>query len=101
MFRRIRASLIHLAGSFQRARIDQELIQELENHVELNIDDNVLAGMPPAVARREALMRLGGFQQTLEQCRDIRTAGWLDRLLERRWLPRITRESPSRQRDDD
>jgi hypothetical protein len=60
-------------GSFDGTRRDRELVQELEAHLQMHIADNVRAGMTFAAARRDALIKLGGFQQTLERCRDVET----------------------------
>ena len=67
----LRIRLRRFMGLTDRARRDRELVRELECHVQLHTADNLRAGMTPIAARRDALIRLGGFQQTLEQCRDI------------------------------
>ena len=68
------AWLVRLGGAFHRERADRELAAELESHLQMHIADNVRAGMTPEGARRDALMRLGGAEQTMESCRDQR--GW-------------------------
>ncbi|HEY2013892.1 MAG TPA: permease prefix domain 1-containing protein, partial [Bryobacteraceae bacterium] len=53
---RIIEVLYHRVRSFfSRASVEQELDQELRYHVEREIEENVLAGMTPAEARRVAL----------------------------------------------
>ena len=47
---------------------------EMESHLQLHIDDNVRAGMTPAQAQREAMMKLGGLEQTKEAPRPQRLA---------------------------
>src|SRR5260370_18245089 len=44
----------------------------MESHLQMRIDDNLRAGMSTAEARREALMKLGGIEQTKENYRDRR-----------------------------
>ena len=66
-----RASFIRLLTSFRKERVDRELDIELATHLEIHIADNLSAGMDPAQARREALLKLGGVQQTKEAYRDI------------------------------
>ena len=41
-------------------------------HLQLHIDDNLRQGMSEAEARREALLKLGGLEQTKERYRDRR-----------------------------
>lgn len=68
--RRLRALLVRLAGLFGRKRHDREFGAELQEHVQAHIEDNLRAGMPPDVARHDALLKLGGIDATLEQYRD-------------------------------
>ncbi len=49
--------------------IDDEIIQELEFHLEMRARDNVLAGMSEADARADALRRFGDFEGTRRLCR--------------------------------
>ena len=76
----LRSRLIRLIAAVDCCRRDGELVQELETHIQLHTEDNVRAGMSPAAARRDALIKLGGFQQTLEQCRDVCTVRCVGRL---------------------
>jgi hypothetical protein len=54
---------------------------ELESHVALHTDDGIRAGLTPAEARRQALIRLGGAEQTRQAHRERRTLPWLESLL--------------------
>jgi predicted permease len=65
--------------SFRRVEID--LDQEVHSHLEMLIDENIRAGMPPHEARRAARIELGGVEQVKEQVRDARTGAFLDSLL--------------------
>ncbi len=47
----------------------------------MHIADNVRAGMTPDEARRQALIALGGMEQTRERYRDAVTFRWIDALL--------------------
>ena len=47
----------------------------------MHIADNIRAGMTPDEARRQALIALGGMEQTREQYRDAITFRWIDALL--------------------
>jgi putative ABC transport system permease protein len=53
------AIVSRIANLFHRSRIDREIDAELRSHIALRIDDNVAAGMTPAEARRDALVRFG------------------------------------------
>src|SRR5580704_18828416 len=70
--RRLRALLLRLGGLFGKEPCERELADEMESHVQLHIDDNLRRGMPPAEARREAIMKLGGIEQTKETYRERR-----------------------------
>ncbi len=61
-------------GSFAGNRAERELSAELESHLQLHVDDNLRAGMTPAEARRQALLKLGGVESAKEAYRDRR--GW-------------------------
>jgi predicted permease len=50
-----------------------EIDAELHSHLQLHIDDNLKAGMPPEEARRDALLKLGGLAQTKESVHDQQT----------------------------
>jgi putative ABC transport system permease protein len=90
-----RAALMRLAGVFTRRRREQELARELESHLQLHIDDNLRAGMTPAEARRVALVRLGGIEQTKERYRDRAGLPWLETAIQDvRGSARLMRRTP-------
>src|SRR6185295_5223073 len=68
--RHVRAFFVRLAGLFNHRRRERELADELESHLHLHIEDNLRAGMTPVEARRQALIKLGGIEQTKEIYRD-------------------------------
>src|SRR5712671_5341316 len=70
--RRVRGWLLRLGGLFGRERRERELAAEMESHLQMHIEDNLRAGMSSEIARREALMKLGGVEQTKEIYRDRR-----------------------------
>jgi len=59
---------------FRKEEFDHELSAELAAHLELHIEDNLRSGMSPEEARRKAVLKLGGVEQTKESIRDHR--GW-------------------------
>ena len=74
----VRTAWARLRGVFAGDARDRDLAAELESHLQFHIDDNLRAGMPPAEARRVAVLRLGGLEQTKERYRDRRGLPWLD-----------------------
>jgi hypothetical protein len=63
---------LRLRLRFRRKQADQELIDELRDHLEQQIKDNVARGMSPEDARYCALRAMGGITQIEQQCRDAR-----------------------------
>src|SRR5215469_2394778 len=89
----VRTWFLRLAGFFRKR--DAEVSAELENHMQLHIEDNLRAGMTPDAARRDALMKLGGVEQTKENYRDRRGLPLLDTLLQDlRYALRMFRGNP-------
>ena len=51
--------LRRISNLFSRPKLGQEIDAELRSHIEMRIEDNIAAGMPPGEARRDALHRFG------------------------------------------
>jgi predicted permease len=68
--RRLRALLKRLINLFNKETSEGEFSAEMESHLQLHIEDNLRSGMAPQEARRQALLRLGGLEQTKEIYRD-------------------------------
>ena len=79
--RKLRALWRRAGGVFAGRRADQDLHDELESHLQHHVDDNVRAGMSPAEARRQALLKLGGIDSTTEAVRDRRGLPSLESLV--------------------
>jgi predicted permease len=80
--RSLRAWFLRLSGLFRKDRSDRELAAEIENHLRLHIEDNLRAGMSPEAARRDALIKLGGLEQTKETIRERRGLPLVEVLLQ-------------------
>ena len=78
----LRSWFQRLGGHFHRRKRDAEFSSELESHLQFHIADNLRAGMTPEAARRDALMKLGGVEQTKETYRDRRGMPVLEALLQ-------------------
>lgn len=93
--KRIRAWFLRITGIVPKQRQEQDFSDELASHLEMHIDDNLRAGMPPEQARREAHLRLGGLEHTKQAHREGRTIPFLETLLQDiRYALRQLRRSP-------
>jgi putative ABC transport system permease protein len=61
-----------LLGSIARRRSEKELADELASHIEMQIEDNLRAGMGTAQAERAARLKFGGVEAVKESYRDQR-----------------------------
>jgi len=80
--RKIRALMIRMRGLFSAGSIDKEISAELDSHVGLHTEANVRAGLTPEEARRQALIRLGGAEQTRQAYRDRSTVPAVESILQ-------------------
>src|SRR5580704_7283698 len=76
-----RSVLLRILSFFRRSTRETDPDAELSSHLQLHIDDYVRDGMSPAEARRQALLKLGGLEQTKELIRDQRTFPFAESLL--------------------
>jgi predicted permease len=81
---------------FQRAKVEQELEEELRFHLEEHIAQEIAAGKTPEEARFAALRALGGMELRKEECRDMRHMNLLDNFVrDLRFGIRMLRKNPS------
>src|SRR5262245_11262472 len=86
---------LRLRSLFRRAQADQELDDELRDHLDRATEEYVTKGMAPDEARRRARLDLGGIEQTKEKCRDARRVNWIqDFAQDLRYGLRTVRKSP-------
>jgi putative ABC transport system permease protein len=64
---------------FSRKKID-ETDEELQFHIEKQIEANLAVGMSPSEARRQALIAFGGVEGTREACSEARPGWFFDTL---------------------
>jgi putative ABC transport system permease protein len=80
---------------FRKDRNERNLSDELQTHLDQLTEEEIRAGIPPAAARRAALIELGGMEQVKEQVREVRAGAWLESLLQDlRYSVRMLRKSP-------
>ena len=81
LMRKLRALGIRLAGLLGRQRAEAGFSDELEAHLALDIEDGVRSGLSEHEARRRAIIRLGGVEQTRQAYRERSGIPWLESLL--------------------
>jgi macrolide transport system ATP-binding/permease protein len=87
---------MRLRSLFFRAKVEQELDEELRYHLEREIDEKITAGMRPTDARYAALQRLRNVEQRKEECRDMRGLSAIDNILQDlRYAVRQLRKNPA------
>ena len=74
--------LAGLFGLFGSGRGEQDFTVELETHIALDTEAGVRNGLTPEEARRQALVRLGGAEQTRQAHRERRTLPWVESLIQ-------------------
>ena len=69
---------LRLRSIFRRDRVEDELRDELQFHLDQLTDQHVARGMTPEAARVAALRALHGIEQRKEECRDARRVGLVE-----------------------
>src|SRR5216117_2718409 len=86
---------LRLRSLFRWAQADQELDDELRDHLERKTEEYMAQGTTQEEARRRARLDLGGIEQTKEKCRDARRVNWIqDFVQDLRFGLRLLRKSP-------
>src|SRR5215475_12955734 len=93
--RPLRATWARFRNLFRTRKLDRDFDAELAAHLEFHIADNLRAGMSTAEARRKALIKLGGLDQTRDDYRGTAGFPFLESLLQdARFAIRTLRKSP-------
>jgi putative ABC transport system permease protein len=74
----LRRFWVRMLGWFGRSERERALSEEFQSHLEMQVDDNLRAGMTHEAARRAALLKLGGAESAKEALRDLWTVRWID-----------------------
>ncbi len=82
MIASIRSAIARIRAFANKPVRDTDLDQELASHLDFAIEENLRHGLSPEEARRQALIRIGGVEQSREQQRAARGLPALDILLQ-------------------
>ncbi|HEV2245242.1 MAG TPA: ABC transporter permease, partial [Terriglobia bacterium] len=74
--------LNRIAAIARSRKLEGELDEELQLHIELKTQENIAAGMPPEDARYAALRAFGKLEQKKEECRDADRLRWLEDIIQ-------------------
>ena len=93
--KRVRQVLRRLANLVTGRRQEDRLREEIEEHIALQTEENMRAGLPPVEARRQALTKFGAVEPVKEAYRDQESIPFVENLLcDLRYGLRILRKSP-------
>ena len=86
---------LRLRSLFLKDRAELDLSDEIQFHLQNQIDEFVAQGMNPQEARRAARQSLGGVAQVKQECRDMRRTNLIENFLQDvRFGFRMLRRSP-------
>jgi macrolide transport system ATP-binding/permease protein len=86
---------LRLKSILRGHRVEQELSEELQFHLEHKIQEGIANGLSPKEARHAAMRAMDGLEQRKEEIRDTRRIHWLtDFLDDARFATRSLRRTP-------
>ncbi len=86
---------LRLKSILRSSRVERELDEELQFHLEHKIEEGIAQGLPPKEARYRALRAMDGLEQRKEEMRDMRRIHWLtDFFDDARYAVRSLRRTP-------
>ncbi|HTU47163.1 MAG TPA: ABC transporter permease [Bryobacteraceae bacterium] len=86
---------LRLRSLFKRKRVEQELDEELEFHLQQRVEGEIAKGANALEARYIALRAMQGLAQKKEECRDARRVNIIENLgHDLRYAGRMLRKSP-------
>jgi hypothetical protein len=87
---------LRLRSLFRRAKVEDELQEELRFHLEQQVAREIAAGKTPEEARHGALRAMDGMEQRKEECRDARRVDTISNLAQDlRYAWRALRRNPT------
>ena len=86
---------LRLRSLFRRTRVEQELDEELQYHLEQRTEEYLAQGLTPAQAQRAALRAMDGLTQCKEECRESRGVTLIENAVQDiRYGLRVLAQSP-------
>jgi predicted permease len=86
---------LRLAGTFQKEKLERNFADELEGHIQMHTEENIRNGMSATEAHRNALIKLGGIEQTKEIYHDRKSLPVLEVFIQDvRYGLRMLRKNP-------
>src|SRR5882762_3571674 len=73
---------LRLKSIMRRGRVERELDEELQFHLEHKIEEGIAGGLSPREARFAAMRAMDGLEQRKEEIRDMRRIHWLTDFLD-------------------
>src|SRR3954454_24516161 len=73
---------LRLKSMLRGRRVEEELDEELQFHLDHKIEEGIAHGLSPADARYAAMRSMGGLEQRKEEMRDMRRIHWLTDFLQ-------------------
>jgi predicted permease len=84
-----------LRNLFRKNKVEADMAEEMEAHVQNQIQANLASGMDPEEARFAAFRQFGRVETLKESCREQRTGYWIENLFQDlRIAARLLRKSP-------
>ena len=68
---------LRLRSLFRRRRVEQELDEELQFHLEQKIEEGIANGLSPKEARYAAMRAMDGLEQRKQEMREVQRIHWL------------------------
>lgn len=86
---------LRLRSILRGGRVERELDEELQFHLQHKVEEAIANGLSPEEARYAALRAMGGLEQRKEEMRDLRRVNWLiDFVDDVRYAIRSLRRTP-------
>lgn len=77
MVRWLKTVPLRVRALFRKRDVERELDEEMQFHVELQVEMLIGQGLSAADAHRVAMKSMGGVERQMEKCRDVRAWQWL------------------------
>jgi hypothetical protein len=74
--------LLRLRSLFRRNQVEQDLEDELRDHLERQVEAGIARGMTHDEARAAAMRAFDGMEQKKEECRDMRRVNFIEHRLQ-------------------